>query len=117
MAQRNDHIFQEPPHRGGFFMLSISLPDTSVDVRGVVLQEFRVPAPEMGGIDEEIGGGPVAGCRHVIEHSDPQQGLHIHIMGLWLHGIPEEDQDIDLIFSDHCPQLLVTPQGTRFELG
>ena len=74
----------------------IGLPDTPTDVLAVILQLPVIFNIKMGRIDQEVSSSPVAGCGNIVKHCDAQQCLYIHIMGLRLHGIPEENKDVNL---------------------
>ena len=48
------------------------------------------------GQQQEIGGRAVARGRNVVDHRDPQQRLHVHVVGMQLERISEEDHEIVL---------------------
>lgn len=75
----------------------------------------RIGSRHQGTGYEEVGGRAVAGHRNIIENGDAQQGLHIDIVGMGRHGIPEEDHDIDLSLGDHGAELLVSSERSRLE--
>src|SRR6202035_2447843 len=67
--------------------------------------------------NDEVRGRPVAGHRDVADDRDPQQGLDVGVMRLWLQRIPEEDQQVDLALGDPGADLLVTTVRAAAEAG
>jgi hypothetical protein len=64
--------------------------------------------------DEEIGGRPVARDRDVIDHRDPQQRLHVHVVRVRLERI-QEDHEIEPAFHDSRANLPDPRQAVRSE--
>ena len=60
--------------------------------------------------------GPVARHGDVPYDGDPQECLHVGVMGVWFQRIPEEDDEIDEPFRDLGPNLLITPQRAALQL-
>ena len=65
--------------------------------------------------DQEIGRRTVDRRRDIVERRQAQQRLDVDVVRLRRHGIPEEDQGVDLAVGDQRPQLLVTAQRAGFE--
>jgi len=59
---------------------------------------------------KEISCCPIAGYGHIVEHGNPQQGLHIHVVRMRLHRVLEKDDRVDLAFGDQGAQLLIATQ-------
>ncbi len=67
--------------------------------------------------DKHIGRGAVDGSRYIVEGRQAKQCLDIHVVGLCLHGVPEEDEGRNLTLGNHRAELLVATKRTRFEEG
>ena len=67
--------------------------------------------------NQEIRGSPVAGNRDIADHRDPEQGLDIRVMRMWLQRVPQKHQQVDLAFGDAGTDLLVTAVRAAPEAG
>ncbi len=56
--------------------------------------------PEERRRDQIVRRGPIAGGRHVVQHGEPQQRLHIDVVRLHLEGLPEEDEHVGFTGGD-----------------
>src|SRR4029077_326415 len=74
------------------------------------------PAEQWRG-DEVVVAGAVAGDRDVPYHRDPDEGLHVGVVRLRAHRIPEEDQHVEASRRDKRADLLVAGEWGAPEAG
>jgi hypothetical protein len=74
-----------------------------------------VGRPQQRARQDEVGRRPVAGDRHVVDDRDPQERLHVHVVGLRLERVPEEDHDVEPPLRHAGADLLVAAHRTAQE--
>jgi hypothetical protein len=84
-------------------------PLRALDPRSVIEELALVLAVQQWTRNQKICSCEVAGCRDVVDHREPQQGLDVDIVRMWFQRVPEKDQKVDLALSDLRADLLVAP--------
>jgi hypothetical protein len=67
--------------------------------------------------NHEIGRSVVARKWNVPNHRNPQQCLNVRIMRMRRQWVPEENEEINLTFSNPGPDLLIAIQLSTFKLA
>src|SRR5713226_5395662 len=62
--------------------------------------------------DEVVRRAAVASDRHVVQHREPEQRLHVDVVRLGRERIPEEENYVDAGFRDQRAELRVTAEGS-----
>ena len=74
------------------------------------LRHPLVARPQQGARQQEVRRRAVARDRAVVDHGDPQQRLDVHVVGLGLQRVPEEDDDVEAPLGDARADLLVATE-------
>ena len=77
---------------------------------GLGARPALVDAPHQGARQDEIRSGAVARDRAVVDDRDAEQRLDVHVVGLRLQRVPEEDNAIEPAFGDSRAHLLVAAE-------
>jgi hypothetical protein len=88
----------------------------ALDIARIVHKDRIILAREDRRGDHEIRRRPIAGGRDVLQRGNPQQGLDVHVVGLWLHRVAKEDEHVNFAVDDHGAQLLIPAQRARLQL-